>query len=129
MSERNKEELDFVGEENELYTTCSREAAVTFKFFSLFNIETSKDSEKATVYFGEGCVDRGVSLAVGKELKSYVKSVKKMIIENPKGIHQALLRRKMFWFVTKLLEHGVFGSQITRINNYLFYAWDETKDD
>jgi hypothetical protein len=129
MSEGIQEELDFVGEEKELYTKCSREAAVTFKFFSLFKVETSKDSDTATVYFGEGCIDRNVSIPVGKEIKSYVKTVKKMIIDNPKGIHQAILRRKMFWLVTKLLEHGVFGPQFARINNYLFYVWDETKDD
>jgi hypothetical protein len=129
MSEGNQDELDFAGEEQELYTTCSREAAVTFKFFGLFKVETSKDSPCATVYFGDGCVDRNVAPAVGKEIKAYVKSVKKMIVDNPKGLHQAVLRRKMFWLVTKLLEHGVFGPQFARVNNYLFYAWDETKDD
>ena len=108
---------------------CSREAAVTFKFFSLFKVDTNKGTDTASVYFGEGCVDRNISVEVAKEIKSYVKSVKKMILDNPKGLHQAVLRRKMFWFVTKLLEHGVFGNQFARINNYLFYAWDETKDD
>jgi hypothetical protein len=120
---------DFAAEEKELYEMCSREAAVTLKFFSLFKVETSKDSSLATVYFGDGCIDRDIELDIAKQIKSYIKSVKKMIIENPKGLHQGLLRRKMFWFVTKLLEHGVFGNQFARINNYLFYAWDETKDD
>lgn len=123
------EPLDFGGEEKDLYEQCSREAAVTFKFFELFSFTFRNDSAYATMRFGQSCEDPNVPTEIAKEFKKYCKDVRNLIRQNPKTLHQGQLRRKIFWMNTKLLEHGIFPTQITRIQNYLYFVWDETKDD
>jgi hypothetical protein len=120
---------DFGEEEKDLYANCSREAAVTFKFFELFSFQFPEYSDFATIRFGRICEDQNVPTQLAKEFKKYCKEVRNLIRENPKSLHQGLLRRKIFWMNTKLLEHGIFPTQITRIQNYLYFVWDETKDD
>jgi hypothetical protein len=122
-------EQTFGEEEKDLYGTCSREAAVTFKFFELFSFEFREDSEVATMRFGRICEDTNVPTHLAKEFKKYCKEVRNLIRQTPKGLHQGQLRRKIFWMNTKLLEYGIFPTTITRIQNYLYFVWDETKDD
>ena len=127
----NQVPLDFRLEEEALYETFNRAAAALYKFFDMFRVELPEDRQQtATVHFGKSYEDDEVELPVAKQLKSYVKDQKRAIRENPMGYDSAEGRRKAFWLLTMLEEHGIFSpSHQSKIMIFAQFVFHETKEE
>lgn len=128
----NQPPLDFRLEEETIYETFNRGAAALYKFFDMFRVELSEDkfAQSATVYFGKSYEDDEVPIPVAKQLRSYVKDQKRALRENPMGYDVAEGRRKAFWLLTMMQEHGIFSpSHQGKIMTYAQYVFHETKED
>ncbi len=128
----NQPPLDFRLEEETVYETFNRGAAALYKFFDMFRVELSEDkfAQSATVHFGKSYEDDEVSIPVAKQLRSYVKDQKRTIRENPMGYDVAEGRRKVFWLLTMMQEHGIFSpSHQSKIMFYAQYVFHETKEE
>jgi hypothetical protein len=128
----NQPPLDFRLEEETIYETFNRGAAALYKFFDMFRVELSEDkfAQSATVHFGKSYEDDEVPIPVAKQLRSYVKDQKRALRENPMGYDVAEGRRKAFWLLTMMQEHGIFSpSHQGKIMTYAQYVFHETKED
>jgi hypothetical protein len=126
--------LDFRLEEETAYETFNRAAAAVYKFFDMFRVELSDDKSSqhatATVHFGKSYEDDEVSLPIAKQVRAYVKEQKRAIRENPMGYDAAEGRRKVFWLLTMMQEHGIFSpSHQGKIMTYAQYVFHETKEE
>lgn len=123
--------VDFQAEETELYDICTRSAAAVYKFFSMFHVEF--DGEKATeasVKFGKSYEDDEVPVLIAKQIRSYTREQRKEIKANPRGLSPDECRKRVFWLITMLLEHGVFSpSEQNKIMTYGSFVFHETKED
>lgn len=122
--------LDFIGEERDVWENCSTAAGATFKFFDQIRVEFGDDSSPyASVHFGKSYEDDCVEREIAKQVRAYVKEQKRWIRENAKGADPEELRKKVFWMITMLLEHGIFSpSHQSKIQIYAQFVWDSTKD-
>jgi hypothetical protein len=124
--------LDFCLEEETVYETFNRAAAAVYKFFEMFRVELSEDKSRplATVWFGKSYEDDEVPVAIAKQIRTFVKEQKRSIRENPLGYEAEVGRRKVFWLITMLEEHGVFSpSQQSKIMFYAQFVFHETKEE
>lgn len=130
------EATDFIAEEQDVYGKMSRAAAAAWKFFSLFRFEdvpsdSDAPSQHTIVWFGkQTCAKVPVPLA--KQVQKYCKEVRRVIRSCPQTNSTAasILQRKVFWFMTMLLEHGVFTTpQYTFIKGYVRIVWDEIENE
>ncbi len=124
--------LDFRLEEETAYETFNRAAAAVYKFFDMFRVEIPEDkfAQSATVHFGKSYEDDEVPTQVAKQVRAYVKEQKRAIRENPMGYESAEGRRKVFWFLTMMQEHGIFSpSHQGKIMTYAQYVFHETKEE
>jgi hypothetical protein len=123
--------VDFTAEENEMYDALPRAAVAVYKFFDLFKVDAS--DEKAalvTVSFGKAYVDDEVPRDIAKQVRSYVKDQKRAIRQSAHGFSAEEGRRKIYWLLTMLLQHGVFSdSGIGRIQTYAQFVFHETKEE
>ncbi len=124
---------DFLAEEADVYGKMSRAAAAAWKFFSLFKFE-AQDDETAThitVTFGKQ-ISAKVPAPLAKQVQKYCKEARKCIRSCPQTNSAAasILQRKVFWFMTMLLEHGVFSvPHYTFIKGYVRLVWDEIENE
>jgi hypothetical protein len=128
----NQPPLDFRLEEETIYETFNRGAAALYKFFDMFRVELSEDkfAQSATVHFGKSYEDDEVSIPVAKQVRAYVKDQKRALRENPMGYDVAEGRRKVFWLLTMMQEHGIFSpSHQSKIMFYAQYVFHETKEE
>lgn len=124
--------LDFRLEEEALYETFNRAAAALYKFFDMFSVEIPEDrsSQYATVHFGKSYEDDTVPIPIAKQVRAYVKDQKKALRDNPMGYDAYEGRRKAFWLLTMLEEHGIFSpSHQAKIMFYAQFVFHETKED
>jgi hypothetical protein len=128
----NQPPLDFRLEEETAYELFNRAAVAIYKFFDMFRVEISEDksSQSATVWFGKSYEDDEVPVLVAKQVRAYVKDQKRAIRENPMGYDGAEGRRKIFWLLTMIQEHGIFSpSHQGKIMTYAQYVFHETKEE
>lgn len=127
----NQVPLDFRLEEETLYETFNRGAGALYKFFDMFRVELPEDRQQlATVHFGKSYEDDEVDLPVAKQLRSYLKDQKRFIRENPMGYDVAEGRRKAFWLITMIQEHGIFSpSHQSKIMIFAQFVFHETKEE
>ena len=122
--------IDFKAEEAELYDNCSPSSVALYKFFDLIRVEFGDESQKmATVCFGETYEDNEVPKEVAKQIRSYVKEQKRAIRENPRGFVPEEGRQRVFWILTKFVEHGVFSFCLGKIQHYMAFVFSQTKED
>jgi len=128
--ETNQKPVDFAAEEEELYSLCSGPVAAIYKFFDMFRVELGDESQKlATIHFGKSFHDDEVPKELAKQVRSYVKEQKRSLRENPIGYDPQEGRRKLFWLLTMLLEHGIFTHVMGKIQTYATFIYCQTKDD
>lgn len=120
--------LDFCLEEETVYETFNRGAAAIYKFFEMVRVEIGDN--QATVHFGKSYEDDEVPIAVAKQVRAFVKEQKRKIRENPLGYDAAEGRRKVFWLLTIIQEHGIFSpSHQAKIMTYAQFTFHESKED
>ena len=128
----NQAPLDFRLEEEALYETFNRAAAALYKFYDMFRVEIPEDrsSQYATLWFGKSYEDDEVPISVAKQVRAYVKDQKRALRDNPMGYDAAEGRRKAFWLLTMLEEHGIFSpSHQSKIMIFAQFVFHETKED
>ena len=128
----NQKPIDFVGEENELYDTCSVSNAAVYKWFDMICVEFSSDESQktATVHFGKMLEDTSVPKEIAKQIRSYVKEQKKAIRENPRGFTSEEGRKKVFWLLTMFIEHGVFADHgLGKLQTYTSFTYCQTHEE
>lgn len=122
--------LDFCLEEETVYETFNRAAAAIYKFFEMFRVELSDSGGPATVYFGKSYEDDEVPAPIAKQVRAFVKEQKRKIRENPLGYDASEGRRKLFWLITMMEEHGVFSpAQQSKIMFYAQFVFHESKEE
>ncbi len=125
--------VDFAAEEEALYELCNRGAVAIYKFFELFTVklpDSNDPSALATVRFGKTIEDDEVERDVAKQVRAYVKDMKRVIRASPKEYDVEEGRRKIFWFLTMMFQHGVFAAnQQSKIMTYAQFVFHETKED
>jgi hypothetical protein len=124
--------LDFCLEEETAYETFNRAAAAVYKFFEMFRVELPDDKsvQTAIVHFGKSYEDDEVPLPIAKQVRTFVKEQKRAIRENPLGYEADMGRRKVFWLLTMMEEHGIFTpSQQSKIMFYAQFVFHETKEE
>jgi hypothetical protein len=125
----NQVQVDFKAEENELYDICTASSVAIYKCFDMFRVEMGDEKQSlATVYFGKAYEDDEVPKEVAKQVRSYVKEQKKAIRENPRGYSPEEGRQKLFWLLTMCIQHGVLADYIGRIQTYMTFVFDQTKE-
>lgn len=123
-------EVNFLDEERDYYSTFTRAAAAGYRFFNMFRVELGDGTPYSTVAFGKSYEDDEVERAVAKQLKLYIKEQKKLLRENPKGFSATEIQKKIFTVLSALIEHAVFcPSQQSKIMTYASFAYTETKED
>jgi hypothetical protein len=125
--------VDFAAEEEALYELCNRAAVAVYKFFELFTVklpDTNDPSAMASVNFGKTIEDDEVDRVVAKQVRAYVKEMKRTIRASPKDYKAEEGRRKIFWFLTMLFQHGVFAAnQQSKIMTYAQFVFHESKEE
>jgi hypothetical protein len=87
-----------------------------YKFITMFRVEVDDASASATINFGKSAIDEELNIEVGKRLRIWLKEQKRWINTEKKAVPATLCKRRMWFFVSKLLEEGIFsGSQQSRI--------------
>ena len=120
--------LDFCLEEETVYETFNRAAAAIYKFFEMVRVEIGDN--QATVHFGKSYEDDEVPVQIAKQIRAFVKEQKRTIRENPLGYDAAEGRRKVFWLLTMIQEHGIFSpSHQAKIMFYAQFVFHESKED
>ena len=106
--------MEFAAEYKDFFEGLGDIGTYTYKFFDLFKVN-----------LGNGEDDKGNKLVKGlhwskdasyeelsdeqlKELKTYLKQVKSWIRKEQKNVKASECRRKMWFFLQKLLEFGAF---------------------
>jgi hypothetical protein len=122
---------DFMAEEADLYGKMSRAAVAAWKFFSMFRVEIDEanPAAPATVFFGKD-INNKVQITLAKQVQKYCKEMRRLIRSCPRGGSAAasILQRKIYWFMTMALEHGVFTTVQHRfIWSYVNIVWDEVE--
>lgn len=125
--------VDFAAEEAALYELCNRGAVAVYKFFDLFTVklpDTNDPTVLATVRFGKTIEDEEVERDVAKQVRAYVKEIKRTIQKNPKDFKSEEGRKKIYWFLTMLFQHGVFAAnQQSKIMTYAQFVFHESKEE
>ncbi len=86
----------------------------TYKFFDLFKVNLGNgEDDKGNklvkgLHWSKDCSEEDLSDEQLKELKTYLKQVKSWIRKEQKNIKASECRRKMWFFMQKLLEYGAF---------------------
>ncbi len=124
---------DFIAEEADFYGKMSRAAAAAYKFFTLFRFEEISSGEDAAtmVRFGKQTCAL-VPAPLAKQVQKYCKEMRRFIRSCPQTNSAAasILQRKIFWFMSMLLEHGVFTlPQYTFIKGYVRIVWEEIENE
>jgi hypothetical protein len=90
-------------------------ATYTYKFFDLFKVNLGNgEDDKGNkllkgLHWGKDASDDGITDEQLKELKTYLKQVKSWLRKEQQRVKASDCRRKMWFFVQKLLEFGAFS--------------------
>ena len=106
--------MDLQAEYKDFFEGLGSVGTYTYKFFELFkvNLGNGEDNEGNKlvkgIHWSKDCSEEDLSDEQLKELKAYLKQVKSWIRKEQKQIKASECRRKMWFFVQKLLEYGAF---------------------
>jgi len=106
--------VDLQAEYKEFFDELGQAATYTYKFFDLFKVnlgngEDGKGNKLVKgLHWSKDCSDEELSDEQLKELKSYLKQIKSWIRKEKKDIKPSECRRRMWFFLQKLLEFGAF---------------------
>ncbi len=103
-------------EETEVYTAFPRAVATALNFFSLFSFEFDDESNQCTIRF-TSCIKDTLSEEKGRLLQEYVKQKRKDLRKGTL-VKPSLIQRHMYWFVSKLLEFGLFPTNLYRVMSF-----------
>jgi len=105
---------DFQAEYKDFFEGLGDAGTYTYKFFDLFKVNLGNgEDEKGNklvkgLHWSKDCSDEELTDEQLKELKTYLKQVKSWIRKEQKQVKASECRRKMWFFVQKLLEFGAF---------------------
>ena len=106
--------MDLQGEYKEFFEELGQAATYTYKFFELFkvNLGNGEDNEGNKlvkgIHWSKDCSDEELSDEQLRELKSYLKQGKSWLRKEKKAVKASECRRRMWFFLQKLLEFGAF---------------------
>jgi hypothetical protein len=106
--------MDLQAEYKEFFEELGQAATYTYKFFDLFkvNLGNGEDNEGNKLvkglHWSKDCSEEELSDEQLKELKAYLKQVKSWIRKEKKNVKASECRRRMWFFLQKLLEFGAF---------------------
>ena len=106
--------MDLQAEYKDFFEGLGDVATYTYKFFDLFKVNlgegVDEKGNKLTkgLHWSKDCSDDELTDEQLKELKTYLKQVKSWIRKEQKSIKASECRRKMWFFLQKLLEIGAF---------------------
>jgi hypothetical protein len=106
--------MDLQAEYKEFFESLGDAATYTYKFFDLFRVNLGNgEDDKGNklvkgIHWSKDCSDEELTDEQLKELKSYLKHVKSWIRKEQKAAKPKECRRKMWFFLQKLLEFGAF---------------------
>jgi hypothetical protein len=106
--------MDLQAEYKEFFDELGQAATYTYKFFELFKVNLGNgednDGNKLVkgIHWSKDCSDEELTDEQLRELKSYLKQVKTWIRKEKKQAKASECRRRMWFFLQKLLEFGAF---------------------
>jgi hypothetical protein len=106
--------MDLQAEYKEFFDELGQAATYTYKFFELFKVNLGNgednDGNKLVkgLHWSKDCSDEELTDEQLRELKSYLKQVKTWIRKEKKQAKASECRRRMWFFLQKLLEFGAF---------------------
>jgi hypothetical protein len=106
--------MDLQAEYKDFFEGLGDVGTYTFKFFDLFKVNLGNgEDEKGNklvkgLHWSKDCSDEELTDEQLKELKTYLKQVKSWIRKEQAKIKASECRRKMWFFLQKLLEFGAF---------------------
>jgi hypothetical protein len=106
--------MDLQAEYKDFFEGLGDVGTYTYKFFDLFKVNLGNgEDDKGNklvkgLHWSKDCSDEELSDEQLKELKTYLKQVKSWIRKEQKQIKASECRRKMWFFLQKLLEYGAF---------------------
>jgi len=106
--------MDLQAEYKDFFEGLGDAGAYTYKFFDLFRVNLGNgEDEKGNklvkgLHWSKDTSDETLTDDQLKELKSYLKQVKSWIRKEQTNIRASECRRKMWFFLQKLLEYGAF---------------------
>lgn len=115
--------LSMTEEYSAIFEELSETGAAFWKFFDMFRIQTENEGSNVKgVSFGKIGLWTAATDEQLKELKTYWKEQKKWIRKEGKGASAAECRRRMWFFMTRVLEWNMFNVYIRRE----IYWWFDT---
>ena len=106
--------MDLQAEYKEFFDELGQAATYTYKFFELFKVNLGNgednDGNKLVkgIHWSKDCSEEELTDEQLRELKSYLKQVKTWIRKEKKQVKASECRRRMWFFLQKLLEFGAF---------------------
>jgi len=106
--------MDLQAEYKDFFEGLGDVGTYTYKFFDLFKVNLGEgvDNEGNKLvkglHWSKDCSDDELTDEQLKKLKTYLKQVKSWILKEQKNIKASECRRKMWFFMQKLLEIGAF---------------------
>jgi hypothetical protein len=106
--------MDFQAEYKDFFEGLGDAGTYTYKFFDLFRVYLGNGTDEngnemvKGIHWSKDTSDETLSDEQLKELKTYLKQVKSWIRKEQKAVKQTECRRKMWFFLQKLLEYGAF---------------------
>ena len=106
--------VDLQAEYKDFFDGLGDAGAYTYKFFDLFKVNLGNgEDDKGNklvkgLHWSKDCSEEELSDEQLKELKTYLKQVKSWIRKEQRSVKASECRRKMWFFLQKLLEFGAF---------------------
>lgn len=109
--------MDLQAEYDDFLTGLGDHGAAFYKFFDLFKISLGDAPEEGItrgLHYGKQASDSSLSDEQLRALKTFMKSQKTWVRKQQKGADKAECRRRMWFWVQKLIELGAFDRPTRR---------------
>lgn len=106
--------MDLQAEYKDFFEGLGDVGTYTYKFFDLFKVNLGNGTDEKGnalvkgLHWSKDCSDEELTDDQLKELKTYLKQVKSWIRKEQRSVKASDCRRKMWFFMQKLLEMGAF---------------------
>lgn len=125
--------MDLQAEYKDFFECLGPVSTYTYKFFDLFKVNLGNgednDGNKLVkgLHWSKDCSEEELSDEQLRELKTYLKQVKAWVRKEQKQVKASECRRKMWFFMQKLLEYGAFTrgerrEMILWMDNFNFFV-------
>jgi hypothetical protein len=132
--------MDLQAEYKDFFEGLGDVGTYTYKFFDLFKVNLGNgEDEKGNklvkgLHWSKDASEEDLTDEQLKELKTYLKQAKSWIRKEQKNIKATECRRKMWFFLQKLLEFGAFTrgerrEMILWMDNFNFFNGVKIDDD